>query len=699
MRELEPGEAPGATKPIIDLRIPAERAISEATPILAEMSGKIYRFASPEQLREAEARLEAAEEGIGPRTLKATALLETSAQPQIEETTAAAPSAWTTGGKKILIIRVDFSDLPGDPQFIYGGTTYTAAYVQNLADTQISPYYLQSSYALTSLTNTVTTQVYRMPQTAAYYAVNNANSQLHSDAETAAAANYTLSNYDRIIVLFSWLGSISGSGITYGGLAQVGGPDVWANGEFDFRVVAHELGHTYGLWHANLWQVSDGNPVSPNGSSTEYGDDFDTMGANFANDTRTDFNPWFKNTLGWISDTQVLTVTSNGTYRIYRFDNSASTGTFSLKIGKDSTHNYWISCRRNFTDNASMQNGAYIIWGYNGNTHSDLLDMTTPGNSDQDAALAVGTTFTDSAASITIQPTAEGGTTPHEYVDVQVAITKDSVGDTIPDWWRAQYFGDNGATTNSLSCATCDADGTGQNNLFKYMAGLDPTNPASVFVLQIQNVPGQPTQKNLIYQPIASGHTYVVQSVTNLVAGVWSPQAVSAPLTNGTQVTVTDPNAAVPFKFYRVNIYNIITNIVVQDSVGDGIPDSWRAEYFPSIPSNTTNGQSCATCDADGTGQNNLFKYVAGLNPTNPTSVFVLKIANVSGVSTQKNLIYNPIASGRTYTPQFSTNLTSGAWATLTGISVPVTNANQVTITDLGATQTNKFYRLQITYP
>jgi hypothetical protein len=79
--------------------------------------------------------------------------------------------------------------------------------------------------------------------------------------------------------------------------------------------------------------------------------------------------------------------------------------------------------------------------------------------------------------------------------------------------------------------------------------------------------------------------------------------------------------------------------------------------------------------------------------------VFVLKIANVSGVSTQKNLIYNPIASGRTYTPQFSTNLTSGAWATLTGISVPVTNANQVTITDLGATQTNKFYRLQITYP
>ena len=55
----------------------------------------------------------------------------------------------------------------------------------------------------------------------------------------------------------------------------------------------------------------------------------------------------------------------------------------------------------------------------------------------------------------------------------------DSVGDGIPDWWRALYFGGDGAMTNARSCATCDADGSGQNNLFKYLADLDPTNPAS----------------------------------------------------------------------------------------------------------------------------------------------------------------------------------------------------------------------------
>ena len=175
-------------------------------------------------------------------TLDDDAVLAEPAVPQIEQPNP--PTAWTTGGKNVLIIRVDFSDLPGAPE------GYSAATVQNIADSQIAPYYIKSSYGLTSLTNTVTTLVYRMPQTAADYATSGNNDTLHADAENAAAANYTIANYDRIIVFFASLGSIANSQITYGGLAQVGGPSVWCNGEFDFRVIAHELGHTYGLYHA-----------------------------------------------------------------------------------------------------------------------------------------------------------------------------------------------------------------------------------------------------------------------------------------------------------------------------------------------------------------------------------------------------------------------------------------------------------------
>jgi T5SS/PEP-CTERM-associated repeat protein/probable HAF family extracellular repeat protein len=155
-----------------------------------------------------------------------------------------------------------------------------------------------------------------------------------------------------------------------------------------------------------------------------------------------------------------------------------------------------------------------------------------------------------------------------------------------------------------------------------------------------------------------------------------------------------------PSRYYRIRSGSL-TN---QDSVGDGIPNWWRIQYFPNQPPGNssgtkTNDMSCASCDADETGQDNYFKYVAGLNPTNPTSVFVLQIANVSGVSTQMNLIFNPIVSGRTYTPQYCTNLTSGAYTNLTGYSGPVTNLSRVTVTDQSATQAEKFYRINISLP
>jgi hypothetical protein len=136
------------------------------------------------------------------------------------------------------------------------------------------------------------------------------------------------------------------------------------------------------------------------------------------------------------------------------------------------------------------------------------------------------------------------------------------------------------------------------------------------------------------------------------------------------------------------------------DSIGDGIPDWWRNLYFGAAT--PTNSEDCATCDADGTGQNNYFKFVAGLNPTNPASVFVLKVAPVAGQPTQKALTYNPIVVGfgQTYTVQYRTNLTGGAtFATLTTTSALSTNGGTVSLNDTQATQTQKFYRVNISLP
>jgi len=121
----------------------------------------------------------------------------------------------------------------------------------------------------------------------------------------------------------------------------------------------------------------------------------------------------------------------------------------------------------------------------------------------------------------------------------------------------------------------------------------------------------------------------------------------------------------------------------------------WQVQYFGS----TTNPAAAANVDADGTGQNNQFKYVAGLDPTNPASVFVLTVAGVTNQPTQMNLIFNPLASGRTYTPQFSTDMVGGVWTQLVGYAGPLTNGNQATITDLNAVESNKYYRIDINLP
>jgi hypothetical protein len=130
----------------------------------------------------------------------------------------------------------------------------------------------------------------------------------------------------------------------------------------------------------------------------------------------------------------------------------------------------------------------------------------------------------------------------------------DSVGDGIANWWRLQYFGDP-AATGITTCATCDFDGTGQNNLFKYVAGLDPTDSTSIFFLQIASDTNQTSQENLLFNPLASGRTYLPQFSTDLASGVWLPLPdYSGPATNGNQVTITDTNAAPPQKFYRIDI-------------------------------------------------------------------------------------------------------------------------------------------------
>jgi len=104
------------------------------------------------------------------------------------------------------------------------------------------------------------------------------------------------------------------------------------------------------------------------------------------------------------------------------------------------------------------------------------------------------------------------------------------------------------------SRAQDDASGTGQNNIFKYVAGLNPTNPGSIFTFQIDRIEGKPSRTKLIFQPCHCGPNFTVQSSTNFYSSTFTNLSVTTLQTNSEQVTIIDQDAAQSMKFYRMRI-------------------------------------------------------------------------------------------------------------------------------------------------
>lgn len=125
---------------------------------------------------------------------------------------------------------------------------------------------------------------------------------------------------------------------------------------------------------------------------------------------------------------------------------------------------------------------------------------------------------------------------------------------------------------------------------------------------------------------------------------------------------------------------------------GDGLDDSWQVQYF-----GLNNPSAAPTVDASGTGQNNLFKFVAGLNPLDPNSRFVVVAAPVTGQPGQKMLTFSPAVAGRIYSIRATADVGVGSWSTLPGS--PEIVGSQGTFLDTNAAGPKKFYEVQITKP
>lgn len=402
--------------------------------------GRTWPVASRAEAVEAfERRLIEAEMWPGPRVPEVD---PAGAQPPRD---AAPPTTNTVGAKRLLAIRVDFPDVTGDP--VAEGT------LAGTLNGAVKQFFEEASYGQTTFTATVSSKLYRMPRTGAFYATANNSSGLHSDARALAAADFAVNSYDRVMVVFGNLGAgtggIAGSQFSWAGLATVGGTNSWINNAPNMGTMAHELGHNWGLRHSSSWRVADGNPVSNAGAVVEYGDPWDMMGNNPARDGRHHFNQWCKNQLGWLPDSAVRTVGESGVYRVYRFDSKDAprTQTQALRVFRDGVRWYWLGYRKNFPETPTLAAGASVLWGFNAVQESVLLDCTTPGTTPNDAGLAVGSTLDDTLTGVKIRPVGRGGDGPSEWLDVEVTLPA-APPDVVAAWGTGENFLD---TPNSVS--------------------------------------------------------------------------------------------------------------------------------------------------------------------------------------------------------------------------------------------------------
>jgi hypothetical protein len=161
-------------------------------------------------------------------------------------------------------------------------------------------------------------------------------------------------------------------------------------------------------------------------------------------------------------------------------------------------------------------------------------------------------------------------------------------------------------------------------------------------------------------------------------------------LNTSTGVISGTPTVATPTASYTVTATNSGGSTTASLSIAVvSAYTAWSTQY------NLVQGP---TGDDDGDGNSNYLEFVAGLVPTNASSVFKISVSSVPGQPSHRAIVFSPIISGRTYTVKSSESLQPANWIPLSG-STSSDNGNERTVIDTAATEAKKFYVIEISIP
>lgn len=371
--------------------------------------------------------------------------------------------SWTLGRKRVLYIRVRFADQPNEPEAKRDAKRKMA---------EVDRFFRANSNDALSL-KTKITRTYVLPKTNAEYTVQGLT-PIRDDALAAALADgKDYRDYDFDVVQFA-------DGPTgFSGTATIGGRGCWPK-HTSAGIAIHELGHNLGLHHANAWVTENESVIGP-GFHLEYGDDSDTMGPAIGSIFH--FNAHHKAALSWIAPEHVQTVTASGGYRIFAHDLRESAAELrALKIPRDGSPNYWVEFRQLLTGNRWLLNGAGLRRASPviNPTGTQLLD-TTPGSPKgrPDAAITIGSTFSDEEAGIYVTPVARGDTLSPS-LDVVVNVGDHSANQAPSVTIEADTLVTEIQSDVTFSAAASDPDGDELAYHWEFGDGSFGANSATV---------------------------------------------------------------------------------------------------------------------------------------------------------------------------------------------------------------------------
>jgi hypothetical protein len=232
----------------------------------------------------------------------------------------------------------------------------------------------------------------------------------------AAAAGYDLAAYDRLMFYFPYDATCP-----FGGAALIGGNQTAINGRDSLEngTTLHELGHNYGLDHANQLRCTDAGVfvAFPRGNcfQVEYGDQHDVMGYSmyYYDDAKGHYGAYHLDQLGWLDGRVVDAPSTGGKFDIAPIE-QVRLGLQVVRLN-DGDRTYWLYFRQPIgvdafltqepgaTDGVSVQIKGSGLYG-----GSAQLDMT-PDENFGDVTLKSGVTWTTPNGAFRIQVTSVSG--------------------------------------------------------------------------------------------------------------------------------------------------------------------------------------------------------------------------------------------------------------------------------------------------